>query len=261
MLCEVAAVAPGDIGVEVGDGQRYGNWALQFARILLGAQFVWLLGFSWVEFHRGALTRDFSMYNQATWMIAHGHIDPYDTVMALQVWRNNGEFILWPLCLLAYLPPEGQWLLWAQDVAVAATGWVAVAWASELFRGKARFEYSSGVLLAAILWVANPQVYATAAFDFHTEVFGACFAVLAGRELWRGRMWPAWAWLTLVLACGFVASSYAVALGAVVLVSGRGMARARAGRRVGGAVIVIALGWMMLLEMLHGNLASGLASK
>jgi uncharacterized membrane protein len=201
------------------------------------------------------------MYNQATWMIAHGHLDPYDTVMALQVWRNNGEFILWPLFFLTYLPPEGQWLLWAQDVAVAATGWVAVAWASELLRGKTGCEYSSGLLLAVILWVANPQVYATAAFDVHTEVFGACFAVLAGRELWRGRTWQAWAWLMLVLVCGFVASSYAVALGAVVLVSGGGRARARAGRRVGAAVMAVALGWMMLLGILHGNLGSGLASK
>lgn len=261
MACEVPAVVPSDIGAEAGDAPLYRNWALLFARALLGAQFVWFVGFSWVEFHRGALTRDFSMYNQATWMIAHGHIDPYDTVMALRVWRNNGEFILWPLSLLTYLPPEGQWLLWAQDVAVVATGWVAVAWAAEVFRGKARSEYSSGVLLAAILWVANPQVYATAAFDVHTEVFGACFAVLAGRELWRGRTRRAWCWLTLVLGCGFVTSSYAVALGAVVLVSGRGISRARAGRRVGGAMIVVALGWMTLLEMLHGNLASGLASK
>lgn len=237
-------------------------WALGAARVILATQLLWLVGFSWVEFHRDALTRDFSMYNQATWMIAHGHIDPYDSVMGLQLWRNNGEFILWPLSLLTYLPPEGLWLLWAQDLAIVVTGWVAVAWTAEFLRARPRAWWAgAGVVVATTLWAANPKVYSTAAFDVHTEVFGACFALLAAREFWRGRLKGAWVWLVLVLGTGFVASSYAAALGLAVLTLGVRRERGEVSRRAGATVLVVALAWMGVLELAHGNLASGLVSK
>ena len=238
------------------------SWGLWLARVLLVGQFLWLAGFSWVEFHRGALTFDYSVFNQGAWLIAHGRFEPYDTVRGLPLWRNNGELILWPLSVLTYLPPEGLWLLWAQDLAVCVTGWVTVSWAAEFLAHRPRAWWrSTGVLLACVLWVANPKVYATAAFDFHTEVLGACFAVLAGRELWRGRARRAWAWLALVLATGFVASTYAAALGAVVLTLRHGPSRAGVSRRVGVGVVAVALGWMGVLILLHGNVASDLAAK
>ena len=126
-------------------------WTLRLARGLLLVQLLWLVGFSWIQFHRGALTRDFATYNQGAWLIAHGHLDPYDTVLGRQLWRNNGEFIMWPLSLLTYLPPEGLWLLWVQDVAIVGTGWVAVGWISEFLRKGANVRWiSTIVVLSAI---------------------------------------------------------------------------------------------------------------
>lgn len=233
--------------------------ALRAVQACLAGQLLWLGYFSWLEFHRGALTFDYSIFNQGTWLIAHGQLNPYDTVRRLRLWRNNGEFILWPLSVLTYFPPEGLWLLWAQDVAICATGWTLLGWTAEFLRGRREtWLASTVVLIIGVLWVTNPKVYATAAFDVHTEVFGTLFALLAGRELWRGRTWRAFGWLTLVLATGFVACTYAVALGAVVLVSRRGDGRPKVRRWVGGAIIVVAFGWMALLQVFHANVGSEL---
>lgn len=244
------------------NGRRGDNWSLRLARVALLGQIAWLMAFSWVQFHRGALTRDFSTYNQGTWLIAHGHIDPYSTVMGFPLWRNNSEFILWPLSAVTYLPPEGLWLLWAQDAAVVATGWIAISWVAEFLSSESSGAWTNaGVLLAGVLWVSNLQVYATAAFDFHTEVFAACFAVLAGRNLWRGTTGRAWIWLVLLLLSGLVAVLYAVALGAVVLLARSGRDRPRVARRVGVVILLVALSWMLMLLLVHGDVGSELVQK
>ncbi len=91
-----------------------------------------LAGFAWwstLLYQHFALTPDFAQYQQAWYLIAHGHLNPYDTVGNFPFWQNHAEFIMWPLALLYWLFPSGLQLLWLQDIGVvgAEAGGVPVA--------------------------------------------------------------------------------------------------------------------------------------
>ena len=190
--------------------RRIGFVALAIQLLLLGA-------FSYVQYRRFVLTADFAQYAQAWYMIAHGHINPWDSITRAPFWRNNGEFVLWPLALLYYVHHYTLDLLWAQDVAVVATEAIAFTWALEaLAKNRVRVARRSlhvigGALLVGLL--LDPWVYATISFDFHTEPFAALFAVLCGWSMWRGRYRRAVLAGAACLLCYGPAGLYVAAVG------------------------------------------------
>ncbi len=96
--------------------------------VLLGLQLVGMLVFSTVQYGRYALTMDFGAYSQAWWKIAHGQLDPWSSVFNTVFWKNDAEFLMWPLSLLSHLYPHAVMLLWVQDLAVVATELVVLGW-------------------------------------------------------------------------------------------------------------------------------------
>ena len=233
---------------------------LRLIGVAFGAQFLWMAGFSAVEFHSGALTLDFSIFYQAAWQISHGHLDPVSTSQGYAFWRDHGEVLMWPLAPLSLLPPHGLWLLFAQDGATAAAGWVAVTLVADL-TGQAgwpaRLPPGLAVGTAALLLLANPWVYDAAGFDFHMQAFAVLASLLAARNLIGGRPARTAVYVALALAAGDVAGTYVVGVG----LTGVLVARSE-GRPVRPAVVVAGAGlaWTALLSLLHANLGSGLAS-
>ena len=96
---------------------------------VLGLQLAGFLAWSAIQYSRFALTSDFATYNQAWFLIAHGHLVPYDTVQRFQFWRNHGELLCYPLALLYWVWPHGLTLLWLQDLCVTGAEVVAFTWA------------------------------------------------------------------------------------------------------------------------------------
>ena len=100
--------------------------------LLLGLK---LAGFAWwstLLYQHFALTPDFAQYHQAWYLIAHGHLNPYDTVGNFTFWQNHAEFIMWPLALLYWIFPSGLQLLWLQDIGVVGAELVAFLWLCQL---------------------------------------------------------------------------------------------------------------------------------
>jgi len=207
--------------------------ALERARhvgwILMGRQLVATVAFSTFEYRRFALSTDFGAYSQAWWKIAHGQLDPTSTVLATAFWKNDAEFVMWPLSLLAQLDPHPVVLLWIQDLAVVATELVAFGWIIDVTgRSSARLPAPGTTALtvgAAVVVVLNPWVYETIAFDFHTEVLAALFVVLIGRDLWRGRTRRLWWWVVPGLLCSVMSGLYLIGVGISGLVAGRSTRR------------------------------------
>lgn len=206
---------------------------------------------SMVLYSHFALTPDFAQYQQAWYLIAHGHLNPYDTVGNFAFWQNHGEFIMWPLGLLYWVSPGGVGLLWLQDAGVVGAELVAFVWGCELARKYAP-ERDAAWLAAAglVLLVGNPWSWWSVSFDFHAECLAVLFIALLAWDLANGRR-RAWLWVPLLVGCGDVAGTYIFGLGL-------GLAVAVRGQRIRGAAVALA-GIVAVLgfSAIHANLGSG----
>jgi Predicted membrane protein (DUF2079) len=219
--------------------------------VVLGVKFLCFCVWSMVLYQHFALTPDFAQYQQAWYLIAHGHLNPYDTVGNFAFWQNHGEFIMWPLALLYWVSPGGVGLLWLQDAGVVGAELVAFVWGCELARKYAR-ERDAGWLAAAglVLLLVNPWSWWSVSFDFHAECLAVLFIALLAWDLANGRR-RAWLWVPLLIACGDVAGTYIFGLGL-------GLAVAVRGQRIrGGVVALVGIVAVLGFSAIHANLGSG----
>ncbi len=219
--------------------------------VLFGLQLMGLLVFSSLEYQRYALSVGFGTYAQAWVAIAHGHLDPTSTLIGKPFWRNDAEFIIWPLSALYVLYPHPVDLLWVQDIALVLTEAVAFRWLIEIIRDGERESHETiGPLLAAgalCVLLVEPFSYMTVAYDVHSEVIAALFAVLAARALWSSRMRQLWWWVPLALMTDAFAGLYIIGIGVSGVVSGRRT------RRTGLILIGAGLAWIILISAIGGN--------
>lgn len=214
--------------------------------VLVGtAQLAALLALSGLQWQRDALTYDFSIFGQAGWLIAHGHLDPHSSLIGMSFIRNDAELIFWPLALLA-APFGGSpfLLLVLEDAALAATSTIALLWAAEVLEAHAHRLGSKRQLLWLLTIAAvalDPWCYATAMFPFHLEAFAGLFTVLAGRQLWHGARWPFLAWCAALACTGTAGLIETIGFGAAALLVVR--------RRVVYGVCLV-VGGLLLLELL-----------
>ena len=254
----VATVSASDPGGDLrldgddspGRGQRAAlpRWIWWTGGALLAVQLVAMLVFSTTQYSRYALTEDFANYSQAWWAIAHGHLDPFVTGFANNrggpFWRDNAEFVLYPLALLYYIDPHPIVLLWAQDLVVVVTNLVTLRWIVSVLEGaRGRTAQRAGPWLAlgalAVL-VVNPWAYETIAFDFHFEPVAALFCVLVGYSLWAGKTRRLWWLVPLALISHVLAGIYLVGIGLSAMVAGRRT------RRPGAVVAAVGLAWVVI---------------
>jgi len=231
----------------------------QVGLVVLGLQLVGLLVWSTVLTNRYALTSDFGIYHQAWWLIGHGDLHPFDTLTEYPFFTSHGELLLWPLALVGVLWPHAVTLLWVQDAAFVGAEAAAFTWLCDLAAppGAIRSQGRPPALLASVglvLLVADPWAYWAMSFDFHLELVGLLFVLLAARTLYRdpdSRM--LWLWAALALACGDVVASYLIVIGLSGALAGRRW------RRRGLLLAAVALGWALLLTLIGADRGSGLA--
>jgi uncharacterized membrane protein len=222
------------------------RWVRDVGWAVLGLQLVALLIFSTVQYHRFAESIDFANYSQAWWAIGHGHLNPVVSDLGVPFWRDNAEFILYPLSLLAPVYPHPVVLLWLQDMAVVLTELVAFGWIRlAIVRAGRRLRPGVGPLLAlgaALALIADPWAYETTFFAFHFEPIAALFCVLVGYNLWAGRLRRLWWLVPLALLCHVLAGSYLVGVGLAGMLAGPRT------RRAGVAVAAVGGAWFMLFS-------------
>ncbi len=158
--------------------------------VLLALQFGGLLYLSAAVYRAFSLQEDFGIYYQAWWLLDHGRLDPFSSLLGIPFVASNAELTFWPLAALGRLWGGAFLLLALQDLALVATNAVTIAWVWEALRREERLNSSqqrvlrlatlSGILL-------DPWCYQSARYDFHLEVLIALVAVLTGQALWRGR--------------------------------------------------------------------------
>jgi uncharacterized membrane protein len=207
-----------------------------------------MLVFSTVQYSRFGLTNDFANYSQAWWEVAHGQLDPFMTGFGVPFWRDNAEFILWPLSLLYYVDPHPITLLWVQDIVVVLTELVTFVWILKVIeRARGRVRHPAGTWLAlgaAVVLVADPWAYETIAFDFHFEPIAALFTVLVGYNLWAGRIRRLWWLVPLALVSHVLAGTYLVGVGLSGILAGPRT------RRPGIVLAAVGVAWVYVFTAL-----------
>jgi Predicted membrane protein (DUF2079) len=216
---------------------------------LLGLQLAGFLAWSTLLYNRFAVSFDFAQFMQSWTLIAHGHLNPYDTVHDFPFWTDHSEFLVWPLALFYWVWPHGVTLLWIQDVCLACAEAVAFTWLCEV---AGRIGRDAAWLAGAglVLIVANPWTWWGISFDFHTESLALPFAALLLWDLSHGRR-RAWVWVAPLLLCGDVACTYLTAIGLGACVAGR---RAR---RPGAIMAALGVAAVLVITAVHGNAGSG----
>lgn len=213
--------------------------------VLLGIQLIGFLIWSWTLIHRASVTWDFSIYQQAAWLIGHGHLDPFSSLLRKPFWKNDGEFIVWPLAALVRIGPGLVTLPWLQDIALVGGEAVALLWMCDI---AARHEQRTGtsrmsialVGLGIVLMVGNPWLIWTISFDVHMEPFITLFTLAAARDLYRGRR-RAFVWVGCGLLCGSVGAGYLGAMGISAALSGRWLWRRGLGIAGVGFLLMLTL--------------------
>lgn len=219
----------------------------QIGYALLGLQLVGFLAWSAVLYDHSALTVDFSLYNQPSFLISHGHFDPYSTIVYAPFWQNDTEFIIWVLAPVYGLLHGGMALLWLQDLSVWGAEVVAFGWICEV--AEERCGRRDAVLLAGlglVLLVADPWTWWSVSFDLHQEPLLLVFAVLLARDMAHGRR-RAWAWVVPLLLGGAPTASYVVGIGLGGILAGR---RTRA---FGLGMVLIGIGYSGFIVLIHGD--------
>ena len=221
---------------------------------LIAVQLVAMAGFSVVLYRRYDLTQDYAQYAQAWYAIAHGHLNPYDSVNHYPFWQNHAEFVLWPLALLYFVFPHAVDLLWVQDLALVGTELVAFLWVIDVLQ-RARPELSArsaavATVAVAVALIADPWVYNTAAFDFHSTSVVGFFLVLAGRDLWLGRHRRMVWWIVGALLSESLAGLCVAAIGVSGLWTGQGR------RRAGAVLVVVGVAWIATMALLAGHIGN-----
>ena len=205
-------------------------------------------------YDRFAVSFDFAQFMQSWTLIAHGHLNPYDTVHSFMFWRDHSEFLVWPLAVFYWVWPHGVTLLWIQDVCVVAAEAVAFTWLCEAAGrhqpGRGTPWLASGGL---VLLLADPWTWWAVSFDFHTESLAIPFAALVLWDL-SNRRRRAWCWVPPLILCGDVAGTYLAAIGIGAILASR---RRRWLRWQGAALAGIGLGAVLAITVVHGNLGSG----
>jgi hypothetical protein len=245
---------------DIGDGPRFDAKGVRRIGLgLLAAQLVGLLVWSNVLADRFSLTRDFSVYHQAWWLIGHGDFDPIDTLQRFPFWQAHGELLMWPLALIGDLWPHPVTMLWLQDLAMVAAEAIALMWLCELAGagGAGNKKAWFPLLLCCVgivLLVSDPWIYWSVSFDFHFEIIGLPFVLQAARDLYNHpdgrRMW--W-WIVLGMACGGVVATYLLCVGVAGIVAGRRW------RRGGMKVAAVTLAWVVFLAGVGADQAVYLA--
>ncbi len=235
--------------------------AKKFGWILIIAQLIFLLGFSTFEYKHFELTWDFSIYNQAYFLISHGHLNPFDTILKYHFWQNHGEFIMWPLALLRFILPSTSTLLYVQDLAVFAGQVAAFAWICERVRKRDLNSFIKPymfVILGATLLVFNPWPLWSIAFDFHMETLAPSLVIMAAWDFDRDKN-RAWLWVALIILCGDVPATYLAGLAISVFLAKKGWRRGNRKPLLTAILLFGAgAGWLMFMSASGGDRGSGL---
>ncbi len=193
--------------------------------IALGAQLVLVLSASTIQFERFGLDSDFSLFNQAAYLITHGDLIP--TTLGRPYLDDHFGLLIYPIALLYRVYPHGVLLLWLQDIAGVVAEAVVLRWMYWILSRRCgegerriRMTVAGALCVLTLLMLLNPWFYIACLFEFHLLAFAALFLVCVLSNVWRGKLGWATFWAGALLLTGDTGGLYLAGAGvSIALVS------------------------------------------
>ena len=230
------------------------RWLRLIALLAALAQLAAMVIYSINLFTHFDLGIDFAILNQATSLIASGHLNPYNTLYPHPFWSDQFNLLAWPLALVRVVFPSSLSLLVVQDLAIASASFLVIGFSIRV--AERSFAHPAAKLLVvgsvALLAVANPYAWQAASFDVHLQPLAAVGLLLGLTGFWEKRKVLPWAGLAIALLSGTEAALLVTGLGV-------GMFALRRMRRRGAVVMVLGIAWLGLAMALNAHQSTPLA--
>jgi uncharacterized membrane protein len=232
------------------------RWIKIIGLIALGIQLIILGWWSSILVSRGAITFDFSIYQQGVYLISHGNLNPFSTPVNYYFRQDHSAFIMWPLSLFYMVWPHNVTFPWLQDIATVAAEIVAFLWLCDIAAQNASQKKHLPVIyllliISLVMLIINPWTLWSISFDFHIEIFTALFAMLTIRALHRDKK-TTWIWVVLTLLSSDLAPVFLFTLGMSAVITGKHWLKR------GLVICAFGLGWDFFLQATKGNLGDAL---
>ena len=187
------------------------------------------LSFSLLD-NLGVRTYDLAIFDQATWLIAHGHA-PFVTVRGLPILAEHFSAVLYLLAPLYWLWDSPKVLLTVQTLALASGAVPVYALA------RRRLGSAPLALLFGAAYLLYPPLQWSNAFEFHPDTLATPCLLGAFFFLTERRWRPFLALLSLAALCKETVGLEVVALGVYALV----LCRKDGDRRIGAWTVALGL--------------------
>ena len=224
---------------------------------IFGIKALAMIGFSYYEFVHGALNSDFAIFYQAWSLIAGGNLNPYSTMVGQFFYKDHFSILMWPLAVLGVLFRSPMTLKVVQDVAAAAADLIGALWIVDILRRESNVSLSAGLamLITGIVCLfINPWTFYTDAFDFHFYTLSELFLIGSVWAFYRGNVLVGILCALGVSTGGDANATYAVGLGATVILASRKLWKA------GLFVVLASLGAVLFMHKIGAGTGSGIST-
>lgn len=222
---------------------------------LAALQAIVFIAYCYIKYTNFNETFDFAVFSEATYLISHGVLLPYNPVQGIPYMANHSELLAWLIAALRVAIPSSFLLLILQCVATVVAMDICgrICWDTIGDRDLPHYAIVCLRVATLILIFANPWYSFTIARDFHLESFAAAFALLATHQIMQRRPRPAFLFAVGVLLCGNVEAVYVAAIGLWCILSRRAL-------RFGALLIAVGTAWLIVTYAFGGGRGSDLGA-
>lgn len=211
-------------------------------------QFAVLVIYSLNRFNHFDVGIDYAMFNQATYLISHGHLNPFNTIYTDRFWQDQFNLMAWPIGLLRTVFSSSLMLLYLQALGIASATFLLIRFAiveteSDRYSLWYRLSLVGGVTVLVML---NPWAYEADSFDVHVQTIFATFILGGLFAFWRGMGKTGFLLFLLALSGGTSASLLVIGVGV-------GMFFVKRLRKYAVLLTLISVVWTVLNFILHAH--------
>ncbi|MGC8461869.1 MAG: DUF2079 domain-containing protein [Candidatus Dormibacteria bacterium] len=191
------------------------------------------------------VSSDFGMNNQATFLISHGVLNPFNTIGNDLMWQDQFKLLIWPIGLLRTVVPGAMLLVVLQATALALASGILVHTVQRLSVALPSTSAKVVIAITAAVILLEPWTFQAALADFHAQNIAAPALVLliSSILLHKSRFWMAGS-AVIYLLSGSEACT-------VVAAAGLGFLLLRGFRREGAGLLALGSLWIALILVLH----------
>ncbi len=165
--------------------------AIRFMVLLAGlGEMLYLLHETYLIQTKGALTLDYTVFEQARYLIAHGHINPFDTVRGrgFYFYKDHFELIIWPLAWISAIVPLPSWIYMRviiEVLPVTLSFFITVKWSREILAERIKKDWLRELTVALIssTIITSVGIYSAVAFDIHLQMLIGFLLLLGARVI------------------------------------------------------------------------------